>query len=236
VEDGPNQVNHGVGLSGQEYDELMHRLEGESHAVKEAVLKATTRRLAHESLQEVEAAALQAAKRRQEDRSSDETVATNGSGHEQQEEPDLDIGDSNEDSDPDAEHDINHLTGRVQHMKIDAAPSPVESESRAPLVSNSTVAPVDIVGRNSISKSAGRPANLSRPKINGRNTTRTPSPNGTSSSLDVVLIGNEGPMTPRNDAGPFIFDGSAGRINDATSSIVNLNAAASSPLPQQSTS
>ena len=26
-----------------------------------------------------------------------------------------------------------------------------------------------------------------------------------------ILAGNEGPLTPRNDVGPFIFDGSAGR-------------------------
>jgi hypothetical protein len=214
----------------------MQRLEGESQEVKTAVLQATTRRLAHEPLEEVEAAALQAARRRQLGRSTDETAASNGSSHGPQEEADLEIGDSNEDSDAEAEHGVNQLTGRVEHLNIDAAPSPVEPESRTPLVSNSTVAPVDILSRNSISNSAGRPANLSRPNINGRNTTRTPSPNGTSSSLDVVLTGNEGPMTPRNDAGPFIFDGSAGRSNDAHPSSINLNAAASLPLPQQSIS
>jgi hypothetical protein len=214
----------------------MQRLEGESQEVKTAVLQATTRRLAHEPLEEVEAVALQAARRRQVGSSTDETAGSNGSSHRQQEEADLEIGDSNEDSDPEAEQGVNHLTGRVQHLNIDAATLPVETGSPMPLVSNSTVAPVDIVSRNSISNSAGRPANLCRPNINGRNTTRTPSPNGTSSSLDVVLTGNEGPMTPRNDAGPFIFDGSAGRSNDALPSSVNLNAAASLPLPQQSIS
>jgi hypothetical protein len=37
----------------------------------------------------------------------------------------------------------------------------------------------------------------------GRDIQRTPSPSG-----------QEGPMTPTNDAGPFVFDGSAGRENE----------------------
>lgn len=40
---------------------------------------------------------------------------------------------------------------------------------------------------------------------NGRDT-RTPSPIG-----NHLVNGNEGPITPRNDAGPWVFDGSAGR-------------------------
>ena len=30
----------------------------------------------------------------------------------------------------------------------------------------------------------------------------------------------EGPLTPRNDAGPFVFDGSAGRVPDARPAVV----------------
>ncbi|EPE34668.1 SMAD/FHA [Glarea lozoyensis ATCC 20868] len=225
-DDGGNEINHGVGLSGQEYDELMHRLEGEPQEVKEAVLQATTRRLAHEPLEEVEAAALEAAKRRHAERSSGTTTAQNASEETHDEEPDLEIGDSNEDSDSNPENGVHHMTDNMQHLNVDAAPSPVESESHTPLISNSTVPPVDIVSRGSISNGSGRqPTALSRPNINGRSSTRTPSPNGTSSSLDVVLTGTEGPMTPRNDAGPFIFDGSAGRLSDARPNSVNLAAA-----------
>jgi hypothetical protein len=40
---------------------------------------------------------------------------------------------------------------------------------------------------------------------------RTPSPNGrTPADVMLALHGIEGPMTPRNDAGPFVFDGSGG--------------------------
>jgi hypothetical protein len=122
----------------------------------------------------------------------------------------------------------------MENFNVDVVPSPAESTgSQDPLVSNSTVPPVDIVSRGSVSNGGGRPsASLSRPNINGRSVTRTPSPNGTGSSLDVVTTGTEGPMTPRNDAGPFIFDGSAGRPNDARPSSVNLNAAAALPPPQ----
>ncbi|CZR58460.1 uncharacterized protein PAC_08352 [Phialocephala subalpina] len=54
--------------------------------------------------------------------------------------------------------------------------------------------------------------------------------------------GVEGPMTPRNDAGPFIFDGSAGRPSDsrlASMATMNLNAAANTPplhMPKQTKS
>jgi hypothetical protein len=52
------------------------------------------------------------------------------------------------------------------------------------------------------------------------------------------LHGPEGPMTPRNDAGPFIFDGSAGRaaaLGPAAAATMNLNAVSDTPLPQPTT-
>jgi hypothetical protein len=48
--------------------------------------------------------------------------------------------------------------------------------------------------------------------------------------------GVEGPMTPRNDAGPFVFDGSAGRIIDMplnTVADIVLNTNTSTPPPEQ---
>ncbi|KAI1841764.1 hypothetical protein JX266_012031 [Neoarthrinium moseri] len=53
---------------------------------------------------------------------------------------------------------------------------------------------------------------------------RTPSPNG----VPVVNV-HEGPLTPRNDAGPWVFDGDAGRSSQDVSrpgAMVNLDAAA----------
>ncbi|KAK0711396.1 hypothetical protein B0H67DRAFT_492083 [Lasiosphaeris hirsuta] len=42
----------------------------------------------------------------------------------------------------------------------------------------------------------------------GRRDTRTPSPTG----APVTTTGHEGPITPRNDAGPWVFDGSGARM------------------------
>ncbi|ERF71546.1 hypothetical protein EPUS_00535 [Endocarpon pusillum Z07020] len=41
----------------------------------------------------------------------------------------------------------------------------------------------------------------------------TPATLRTATPTSVDLIGGEGPLTPRNDAGPFVFDGSAGRAS-----------------------
>lgn len=66
----------------------------------------------------------------------------------------------------------------------------IHLSSRATLIPNSITQPLDI-----------RPGPL--PALNGT-TRRTPSPPG-----QPGLHGNEGPITPRNDAGPWVFDGSA---------------------------
>jgi E3 ubiquitin-protein ligase DMA1/2 len=41
----------------------------------------------------------------------------------------------------------------------------------------------------------------------------TPGTFRTATPTSADLIGGEGPLTPRNDAGPFVFDGSAGRAS-----------------------
>ena len=46
------------------------------------------------------------------------------------------------------------------------------------------------------------------PNVDGQRDRRTPSPTG----APVVLNGGEGPITPRNDAGPWVFDGSGLRM------------------------
>lgn len=50
------------------------------------------------------------------------------------------------------------------------------------------------------------------------NTRRTPSPN----SIPAVN-GHEGPITPRNDAGPWVFDGSGARIGAAPTTTARLS-------------
>lgn len=47
-------------------------------------------------------------------------------------------------------------------------------------------------------------------------------------SSSAERLGVEGPMTPRNDAGPFVFDGSGSR-RPGMAAITNLDEAASSP-------
>lgn len=73
--------------------------------------------------------------------------------------------------------------------------------------SHSTVAPVDI-------RSGRTPSGTGSIKNDGlfRNE-RTPSPNSRMTPDTMhALNSSDGPMTPRNDAGPFVFDGSGGRI------------------------
>jgi hypothetical protein len=53
---------------------------------------------------------------------------------------------------------------------------------------------------------------------------RTPSPTG-----HAMLHSNEGPITPRNDAGPWVFDGNPARVSQESTrrpGMVSLNAAA----------
>jgi hypothetical protein len=57
---------------------------------------------------------------------------------------------------------------------------------------------------------------------------RTPSPGHPSPD---VLSGVDGPMTPRNDAGPFIFDGSGGRRVAVQTATPNMGAVVESVTP-----
>ncbi len=57
---------------------------------------------------------------------------------------------------------------------------------------------------------------------------RTPSPGHRSPD---VLSGVDGPMTPRNDAGPFIFDGSGGRRVAAQTATPSMGAVVESLTP-----
>lgn len=115
-------------------------------------------------------------------------------------------------------------------IRSSSVESPLASSDSLPLVSSSTVPAVNIMGRRSISESnTGMSSHLQRPQARPeRSGARTPSPNGLPSSL-TDGIGHEGPMTPRNDVGPFIFDGSAGRAGASVAPAVNLNEVADAP-------
>jgi hypothetical protein len=132
---------------------------------------------------------------------------------------------------------VHNATEGLGYLNMEESPSSSGSaDSQPEQISNSTVAPVDIIGRKPV---AGSSSQLQQPATRSeRDLARTPSPDGLPSSLTDALTGPEGPMTPRNDAGPFVFDGSAGRASEirlATASL-NLYAAADTPQPEPQTS
>jgi len=144
-----------------------------------------------------------------------QNVSEDTSSQDQSEPCDRDADESSDES------GVNQTADELERMHMDDdAPGAAREE-----VSNATVAPVDIVNRRSIINT-----NVNQHTSHAqRSGLRTPSPNGLPSSLPDGVAGSDGPMTPRNDAGPFVFDGSAGRIPDigsATTATFNLNAAA----------
>jgi hypothetical protein len=150
---------------------------------------------------------------------------------------DGDAADTSEDSD--LAQGANNVSEAMVYLHLDDPPSPLSSaSSHPPELSNATIPPVDIVSKkpaSGLSASSRPDGSTSR---TGRGTARTPSPNGLPSSLNDPMGGVEGPMTPRNDAGPFIFDGSAGRFADMpldTVADIVLNTDTSTLTPQQTT-
>lgn len=109
-------------------------------------------------------------------------------------------------------------------LQVDKAPDRGGSSSR-PLISHTTSNPMPIPiasGGAPISQRA-----VSTGAINSTGGARTPSPTG---GLPAVNGGHEGPITPRNDAGPWVFDGSGIRLrldgeggNSGTSSAGRVN-------------
>ncbi|KAG0648909.1 hypothetical protein D0Z07_4883 [Hyphodiscus hymeniophilus] len=152
------------------------------------------------------------------------------SNQEQSVHSDGDAADASEGSDREGLHGIS--TSIEEDLDVEERPSPPSSSSSKPHVSNATVQPVDIIGRKTVSNRSSSHLALAQP-IGERRITRTPSPNGLHPSSMDAVTGVEGPMTPRNDAGPFVFDGSAGRAAGLRLSNVasmNLNEAADSPI------
>ncbi|TVY34760.1 E3 ubiquitin-protein ligase [Lachnellula occidentalis] len=128
-----------------------------------------------------------------------------------------------------ASDDSSQVVEDMGYLNVESSPSPISSAgSLSDQFSNSTVPPVNI------SRPRGTHLEQPDPRIS-RSQSRTPSPNGIPSSLSDVLVVTEGPMTPRNDAGPFVFDGSAGRASGArlaSLTAMNLGAAADMPSPR----
>jgi hypothetical protein len=112
--------------------------------------------------------------------------------------------------------------------------SPPLSASATPIprVNNSTISPLDIIPRKPVPSSASGSSSRAE---QGRG---SPSPNGLRPALTDPLSG-EGPMTPRNDAGPFVFDGSAGRASGVRLALgltdLNTETAVQSPATPQVT-
>ncbi|KAI0127471.1 hypothetical protein BJ170DRAFT_373607 [Xylariales sp. AK1849] len=83
-------------------------------------------------------------------------------------------------------------------------------------------APVESASRHSVSSPVPIPQTNSTPQ--SARAIRTPSPN----RAPLASVPHEGPLTPRNDAGPWVFDGDAGRASQEASrqGMVSLDAAA----------
>ncbi|KAK3302300.1 uncharacterized protein B0T15DRAFT_496770 [Chaetomium strumarium] len=87
-------------------------------------------------------------------------------------------------------------------------PEPAQQASSSPqLGGTATALPDPTVLSHTMSNPMPIPAQRSILPGDGRRETRTPSPTGA-----PVTNGHEGPITPRNDAGPWVFDGSGLRL------------------------
>jgi hypothetical protein len=149
---------------------------------------------------------------------------------------DIDMAEVSDDSGVDTR--VHRAAEELGYMNIGDSPSPSSlADSHPNNISNATVPPVNIISRKAVSGApAATSSRLEQPNSETeRGMTRTPSPNGLGASLAEALTGVEGPMTPRNDIGPFVFDGSAGRASDSrltTMATMNLAAAAIPPSPE----
>lgn len=118
---------------------------------------------------------------------------------------DLDMDQPGEPSDVDLQDSEGSDSKSLSLAHSQEFPHPNTNSNSSSSKFTATTAPVDIVARKAVGSGSG-----TKTMVGGRHAVRTPSPIGMASSLDVVP-GPDGPMTPRNDVGPFIFDGSAGR-------------------------
>lgn len=112
--------------------------------------------------------------------------------------------------------------GDMTMMHIDTSPVQQQAVSSQQLLRHARTEPVPIPNatpRSVASNSSGR---------SGSN--RTPSPNNGGNPL---ANGNEGPITPRNDAGPWVFDGNPARVSQESTrrnGMSSLDAAAQAEM------
>lgn len=130
----------------------------------------------------------------------------------------------------DSARSIDHAVAELESMNIREPTSDSDSAQVHPSV-HTISQPVDIVRRQGSSgASNGSVHDTSGSALrSGQERSRTPSP----------MAGMDGPMTPRNDAGPFILDGDAGRestLRPPPAAVMNLDAATVTPQTAEMTS
>jgi hypothetical protein len=99
--------------------------------------------------------------------------------------------------------------------------------------SHSTIQPIDIrPGRSSTSRRGAADIDDLDGAGSFHRIQRTPSPSERNNTNDDVSALTDGPMTPRNDAGPFVFDGSAaGSGSGVRMAALNLATVNGTPVP-----
>lgn len=137
-----------------------------------------------------------------------------------------DLAENNEESgnDSGSGQSIDQAAGELGYLSV-AGPS---TSPPPPTSANSTVTPVDIVRKPVPNSGVGNSSHHSdRAESHpNRSMSRTPSPNAG---------GHDGPMTPRNDVGPFVFDGSAGQasgVRSGTIASMDVSTATDPPPPE----
>lgn len=129
------------------------------------------------------------------------------------------------------DNDLNRVTTETSasssHLNLGEATSPSISPSPSSQADHATVQPVNIASRKATSGASGDTTSQLEQSLD--TSRRTPSPHNVHSPHP--LSGVEGPMTPTNDAGPFVLDGS-GKSGRGLQRIVHLGSAAGTSVSQ----
>lgn len=115
------------------------------------------------------------------------------------------------------------LTNVPNSLEQTAAPAPatnllvrrIGSRTAPPRPSEVPSATLDIDARNSLPSNESNPT-TSPPPPSEAPTAEASSTLRATTPCPLEMLGADGPTTPRNDAGPFVFDGSAGRGSGPT--------------------
>lgn len=116
-------------------------------------------------------------------------------------------------------HEVtNNMSATQSNALLNGPLGPPRPSNNRSVSLNATSVPIGIPN--------GRSASSSIPVTGRPGTTRTPSP--TTPGLPAFMSNNEGPITPRNNEGPWVFDGSGvrSRLGDTTGPSINLGTAA----------